>query len=105
MNFLSDTGGDLIAFPWDKLTLTVALAIAIVVIWKLNGKLAKRNDELHGELVQFHEKRAGEAANIAASYEKVVNANTEAIRSHNEHMKSHNMLLERLLDGLERQNR
>lgn len=103
--FLLDTGADILAFPWDKLTLVGALAIALWVIWKLNGKLAKKNDTLNGELISFHEKRAGEAAITATNYEKVVNANTDAIKAHNEHMKAHNMLLERLLDGLDRQNR
>lgn len=101
--FLSDTGATLVAFPWDKLSLTVALAVALVVIWKLNGKLAKKNDTLNETLLQFHDKRAGEAAEGATNYEKVVNSNTEAIRLLGEQQKANNMLLERLLDGLDRQ--
>lgn len=103
--FLADTGTDILSFPWDKLSLTVALAVAIVVIWKLNGKLAARNDTLHKELISFHERRAGEAAQVATNYEKIVGQNTEAIKALSEQQKSSNLLLERLLNELDRQNR
>lgn len=99
-------GGDLAfsSIPIDKIGLVTALIVAIIVIWKLNGKLAADKDGVQKDLIQFHKERADSAQAAAANYEKVVNSNTTALNGMTSQLEKQGDLLKGVLHELEKKD-
>jgi mannitol-1-phosphate/altronate dehydrogenase len=104
MILATDDVGSFIGGSWDKLTLTGALLIALVVIWRQAERRDSKKDELQAQLVQFQKERADQSAANAAGYAAVVSANTQATVALTTQVTSSNILLKELADELEKRS-
>lgn len=65
--------------PWGELTVGGILAIGIIAIWRVNTKLASKNEYLQDEATKKAEDRAEKARQEMQEILGIVNANSQAM--------------------------
>lgn len=100
--FLAETAaqtGNALPSPWGELTAGGILTIGIIVVWRVNTKLASRNEELHVRIAEIQEQRAKEGIEETRAMTQALGQSTQAVRDMTHAVENNNRLLERLLNG------
>ncbi len=83
--------------PWSELTVGGILAIGIISIWRVNTKLASKNERLQDDATKRAEDRAEKARQETQEVLEVLNANSHAMEKLTTTQVSLVTLLERVL--------
>lgn len=85
--------------PWGELTVGGILLAGLVVVWRVNTKMASQNEKLHVRIAEIQEERAKAAVDETKAITEALNASTEAMKSMTEAVKNNNRLLEKLINA------
>jgi hypothetical protein len=85
--------------PWGELTVGGILMAGLVVVWRVNTKMAEQNEKLHVRIAEIQEERAKAAVVETKAITEALNASTEAMKSMTSAVKNNNALLERLINA------
>lgn len=85
--------------PWGELTVGGILMAGLVVVWRVNTKMADQNEKLHLRIAEIQEERAKAAVVETKAITEALNTSTAAMNSMTEAVKNNNRLLERLING------
>lgn len=85
--------------PWGELTVGGILMAGLVVVWRVNTKMAEQNEKLHIRIADIQEERAKNAVVETKAIIEAQNATTVAMKAMTEAVNNNNRLLERLINA------
>lgn len=83
--------------PWSELTVGGILAIGIIAVWRVNTRLASKNEQLQDDATKKAEDRAEKARQETQELLGVLNANSQAMEKLTTTQNNLVTLLERVL--------
>lgn len=97
-------GTDLQGGPWGELTVGGILMAGLIVVWRVNTKMAQQNEALHVRIAAIQEQRAQDAKGEIKALTDAQNATAQAMNGVTAAVQNNNRLLERLLDEKSKPN-
>lgn len=84
--------------PWGELTVGGILMAGLIVVWRVNTKLAQQNEALHVRIAAIQEQRAVDAKGEMKALTEAQNAIAQAMNGVTTAVQNNNRLLERLIN-------
>ncbi len=89
---------DVSSGPWGELTVGGILLCGLVVVWRVNTRMATQNEKLHVRIAKIQEERAKAAVDETKAITEALNSSTAAMKSMTEAVQNNSRLLERLIN-------
>jgi hypothetical protein len=90
---------ELTSGPWGELTVGGILMAGLIVVWRVNTKLASQNEILHIRIAAIQEQRAKDAVGETKAMTEALNSSTQAMQQMTAAVHNNSRLLERFINA------